>query len=121
MPSVLCLAAVSLDDLRRALDQLDEPTLHEGTARLDERLAIMLPDGDVAAADDPHFVEWLLEHGEPAPFGLGSRTRLDPRVRNAIRLVARGDARVSGFDPAHILDEIEQVLSPRMRLAATLT
>ncbi len=89
--------------------------------RLDERLAVMLPDGDVAAIDDPHFVDWLVEHGEPAPFGQRGETKLDPQVRAATRLKARGEALISGFDPANILDEIEQVLSPRMHLVATLT
>jgi len=82
---------MSLDALRRArneLDEPDEPTLCEGHVRLDGRLAIMLPDGDVAAADDQHFVSWLLEQGEPAPFGQDRETRLDPSVRLATRLVA---------------------------------
>ncbi len=112
---------MSLDDLRIALDALDEPTLCEGTVRITERLAVMLPDGDVAAVDDPHFVSWLVEHGEPAPFGLGDQTILDTRGRHATRVVARGESLVSGFDLATILEDIEQVLSPRMHLDASLT
>jgi hypothetical protein len=112
---------MSLDGLRRALEALDEPTSCEGAVRLAERLAIMLPDGDMAAADDPGFVGWLVEHAEPAPFGHAGETKLDPAVRHAMRLVARGDARVSGFDPADVLGEIERALSPRTHLVATLT
>lgn len=112
--------AVSLDDLRQALDDLDEPSLHEGTVQLSERLAIMLPDGDVGAVDDPQFVDWLVAHGEAAPFGFHQETRLDARVRDATRLTARGEVLVTGFDPAAILGEIEQVLSPREHLAANL-
>ncbi|HEX7704716.1 MAG TPA: hypothetical protein VF403_28440, partial [Kofleriaceae bacterium] len=88
---------MSLDDLKRSLQALDEPTFCEGTVQLTERLAIMLPDGDLAAPDDPTFVDWLVEHGEPAPFGQASETKLDPAVRYATRLVARGAARIGGF------------------------
>src|SRR5688572_33390669 len=112
---------MSIDELRRVLASLDEPTYCEGTVRVAERLAIMLPDGDVAAVDDPGFVEWLVEHGEMAPFGHGGETKVDPAVRLATRLVARGAAEVTGFDPADILGEVEQVLSPRTHLVAKLT
>lgn len=112
---------MSLDDLKRSLQALDEPTFCEGTVQLTERLAIMLPDGDLAAPDDPTFVDWLVEHGEPAPFGQASETKLDPAVRYATRLVARGAARIGGFDPADVLGTIEAALSPRTHLVATLT
>ena len=81
----------------------------------------MLPDGDVGAVDDPQFVAWLVEHGEAAPFGHAHETKLDPNVRHAIRLAARGAGLVGGFDPDGVLPEIEAALSPRTRLAATLT
>lgn len=81
----------------------------------------MLPDGDLAAVDDPGFVSWLVEHGEPAPFGHAGTTKLDPSVRQATRLVARGGAHVGGFDPADVLGAIEAALSPRAHLTATLT
>jgi hypothetical protein len=112
---------VSLEDVRNALDALDEPSACEGTARLRDALAIVLPDGDLAAVDDPIFVEWLLAHGEPAPFGQGGETKLDPAVRRGERLAARGDARIVGFTPDELLGEIEELLSPRAHLAATLT
>jgi hypothetical protein len=112
---------MGIDDLKRALQGLDEPTFCEGTVQLTERLAIMLPDGDLAAPDDPAFVDWLVEHGEPAPFGQAGETKLDPAVRNATRLVARGAARIGGFDPEDILGTIEAALSPRTHLVATLS
>lgn len=83
---------MSLEDLRKALDTLDEPAFCEGTHPLHERATIELPDGSIAAIHDPGFVDWIVEHGEPAPFGKGRETRVDPKVRHAIRLVARGSA-----------------------------
>ncbi|MBA2542148.1 MAG: 2OG-Fe(II) oxygenase [Deltaproteobacteria bacterium] len=112
---------MSLPALKRALDALDEVACCEGVFAATERVAIMLPDGDVGAADDPRFVDWLLAHSELAPFGDGGETKLDPAVRNAQRLVARDRATVNGFDPALVLPEIEDALSPRYHLEATLT
>ncbi len=112
---------MSVEELRSALDTIDEPSCCSGVYKLGERLAIALPDGDVAAVDDARFVDWLLAHSEPAPYGHGTETRLDPKVRSAQRLVARGKAVLHGFDPAAILGEIEAVLSPTVKLAAHLT
>lgn len=114
---------MSLEGLQRAVMALDDQVSCTGTTVLEERLSIMLPDGDVAAIDDPLFVEWLIEHGEPAPFGdLAAReTKVDPSVRSATRLRARGAARIGGFDPGHLLPAIEAELSPRTRLIAQLT
>jgi len=112
---------VSLEALKAALDELDEPTSCEGTLRLEEQLALMLPDGDVGALGDPMFVDWLLAHSELAPFGDGFATRVDPGVRNAQRVVGRGAIDVSGFDPAAILPAIEEALSPTAHLSASLT
>lgn len=111
---------MSLDAVRRALDMRVEPSSCSGSYRLTEPLALMLPDGDVAAAEDPRFGEWLLAHAEPAPFGLNGATLYDWRVRRADRLAARGAVQVVGFAPAAILDEIEGYLSPRWHLEATL-
>lgn len=108
-------------ELLRAIEALDEVPFCEGTVRLTERVAIMLPDGDLAAAEDSNFVDWLIEHGEAAPFGLRGETKVDPAVRHAIRLRARGEARVDGFDPTQVLDAIEHALSPRTHLDARLT
>jgi hypothetical protein len=107
--------------LKTALDQLDEPTSCEGTHRLDEQLALMLPDGDVGALGDPRLVEWLLAHSELAPFGDGFTTRVDPGVRNVQRVIGRGAIEVAGFDPAAILPAIEDALSPTSHLSASLT
>jgi hypothetical protein len=112
---------VSIEALKAALDELDEPTSCEGTHRLDERLAVMLPDGDVGALDDRQFVDWLLAHSELAPFGDGFATRFDRGVRNVQRVIGRGAIGVSGFDPAAILPAIEDALSPTMHLSASLT
>lgn len=109
--------------MQRAVMELDDEVSCAGTVVLDERLSIMLANGDVAALDDPRFVDWLIEHGEPAPFGdlADGETKLDPSVRRATRLRGRGAARIGGFDPASLLPEIEAALSPRTRLIARLT
>jgi len=112
---------MSLELFRKALDELSEPAFVEGDCKLTERLAIALPDGDVSAADDKMFVDWLIEHSEPAPFGAGGKTKVDSKVRDALRLKARGKADISGFDPTTILDEIEKVLSAQTHLDAKLT
>lgn len=112
---------MAYEALRTALDELAEPGFCVGSYRPTERLAIALPDGDVAAVDDPMFVDWLRAHSEDAPFGHGGKTKHDPKVRNARRLVARGAAQVAGFEPAAILGEIEQALGSREHLAAELT
>lgn len=114
---------MSLEGLQRAIASLDDHVTCTGTIAIAERLSIMLPDGDVAAVDDPLFVDWLIEHGEVAPFGdLTDRTtKIDPAVRQAIRLVARGETRIGGFDPESILPEISRVLSPHAELVAQLT
>lgn len=111
---------MTLPALKEALDRIAEPSNCSGTYRLVERLALALPDGDVGAADDPKFIDWLLAHAEPAPFGSAKETKLDRSVRDAQRLVARGEVAVAGFDPAAVMDEIEAALSPRTHLQATL-
>ena len=111
---------MTIDALRAVLDRLEEPSCVSGTARLSERVAIALPNGDVAAVDDPRFVDWLLAHSELAPYGAGTETKLDPKVRNAQRLVARAKAEVHGFDPSTLLAAIEPALSPGAHLSATL-
>lgn len=112
---------MSIEELRAALDELDERTSCEGTHRLDEPLALMLPDGDVGALGDPRFVDWLLAHSELAPFGDGFTTRVDAGVRNVQRVTGRGEIGVTGFDPRTILAEIEVALCSRDQLSATLT
>lgn len=112
---------MSLDAFRMALDALTDTACCEGVCPITERLAIALPDGDVGAVDDAKFVDWLLAHSEVAPFGQGGKTKVDAKVRSAQRLTARGEASVTGFDPAQILGEIEAVLSPRDHLDAKLT
>ncbi|MEO8701551.1 MAG: 2OG-Fe(II) oxygenase [Kofleriaceae bacterium] len=112
---------MSVVDLRNALDTLEEASCCTGTLRLTERVALALPDGDVGAVDDTSFVDWLLEHSEPAPYGHGKETKLDPKVRSAQRLKARDKVVVHGFDPEAILDEIAAVLSPTRMLSAHLT
>jgi hypothetical protein len=111
---------MSRDALRAALEALPDPTHCEGTLSLTERFALALPDGDVGALDDPRFVDWLLEHSEDAPFGHGGETKRDKTVRDAKRLVARGQVVVAGFDPAAVLPTIEAALSPRTHLDAEL-
>jgi len=111
---------MSTDALTAILESLPDPSFVDGMTKLDERFAIALPDGDVGALDDARFVDWLIEHSEDAPFGHGTETKRDKKVRDAKRLVARGKADVAGFDPAAVLDEIEGALSPRFHLDAKL-
>ena len=112
---------MSVEELTAALNALDEPTSGEGTHRLDEPLALMLPDGDVGALGDPRFVDWLLAHSELAPFGDGFTTRVDPAVRNVQRVIGRHAITVAGFDPAAVLPAIEARLSSSVHLSARLT
>jgi hypothetical protein len=114
------VAPMSAEQLKRVLEELPDPSFVEGTAKFVERFAIALPDGDVGAIDDKRFVEWLNEHAEDAPFGHGGETKKDKKVRNARRLVARGNVEIAGFDPAMVIGEIEAALSPRCHLEATL-
>ena len=111
---------MSTDALTAILESLPDPSFVDGMTKLDERFAIALPDGDVGALDDARFVDWLIEHSEDAPFGHGTETKRDKKVRDAKRLVARGKADVAGFDPTAVLDEIEGALSPRFHLDAKL-
>lgn len=92
-----------------------------GTITVERPLVLSLPDGSAHRADDHAFVSWLLAHGEAAPFGVGDETRLDPTVRSAVRLTARGAVSVRGFDPASLLPSIEASLAPREHLSARLT
>jgi len=112
---------MSLLALKAALDKASEASCCSGTYELTERLAIALPHGDLGAADDPKFVDWLLQHAEPAPFGAKKQTKVDKKVRNAQRLEDRGKVRVGGFEPHTILDEVESALSPTRKLEARLT
>lgn len=111
---------MSLEHLQAALEALPDPSYVSGSAKLTEPLAIALPDGDVGALDDEVFLDWLLAHAEVAPFGDKGETKLDASVRNAKRLVARGKASITGFDPATVLPAIEAALSPRCHLEARL-
>jgi hypothetical protein len=112
---------MGFDAIKHALEALDEPVACEGNVRLRDPLTIRLPNGEAGKVTDPGFVDWLVAHAEPAPFGHAKETKHDPSVRRALRLVARGDVEVAGFDPALVLDEIEHTLSPREHLVATLT
>jgi hypothetical protein len=112
---------MSLLALKAALDQAGEASCCHGTYALTERLAIALPDGDLGAADDASFVDWLRAHAEPAPFGVRKQTKVDKNVRDAQRLVARSKVKIGGFEPAKILDEVERALSPTRKLDARLT
>jgi len=112
---------MSRDGLLHALAELDEHVSVAGTITIDEPLVLTLPDGSEQSVEDPGFVDWLLSHGEAAPFGVGHETRLDPTVRSAVRLAARGAVAVRGFDPASLLPRIEASLSPRAHLSAKLT
>lgn len=117
------MGRMSLEELRRAIAALDERASCAGVVAVDGRLTITLPSGEAAAVDDPRFVDWLVAHAEPAPFGdmVDRATKVDPAVRAALRLTARGAARVEGFDPASVLPEVEAALSPRAHLTARLT
>lgn len=108
-------------DLRAVLEKLEEVSSCSGTCRPTERVAIALPDGDVGAVDDPNFVRWLMEHAEPAPYGEGGETKIDPAVRKAHRLIARDAAEIHGFDVAAIANEVAAALQLGTELEARLT
>ena len=109
-----------MNSLLEALEDIPDPCFCEGTAQIGGRLAVMLPNGETKALCDRTFVNWLVRHSEDAPFGEAGQTRIDKKVRNARRLIARSEATVTGFDPGTILAEIEAALSPRLHLEARL-
>jgi hypothetical protein len=112
---------VSVTDLRTALETIVEASTCSGRYRAKERISLALPDGDVGAIDDAKFVDWLIANAEPAPYGQGTVTKIDPKVRSAKRLTARDKVLVAGFEPESVLDKIEVALSPSVKLSAKLT
>lgn len=68
----------------------------------------------------PDFVDRLVPHCEPAPFGVGRSTRLDPKVRSVLRARSRDALSVEGLDVRPLLGSIEETLSPTERLRASL-
>lgn len=111
---------MSRDALRAALDALEDPLAVVGTLPASSELAIVLADGSRLSARASDFVERLLAFAEPAPFGDGKATRLDPAVRLAQRIRASEDLRIEGLDLRALLPEIEAGLSPTERLTARL-
>jgi hypothetical protein len=109
-----------LQELTEALEELPDPSYVEGTAELNEKFTITLPDGNFRTLKDKDFVEWLISHAEDAPYGEGGETKRNKRVRNALRLIARGEVRIAGFRPADVLSDIEAAISPRAHLEAEL-
>lgn len=105
--------------LEAAIEALDDPFHCSGTLAF-RPVTLTLPDGDVLACGATDFVERLTERCEVAPFGDGERTRVDPAVRDALRLRSRGDTQVAGFSPSEVLPEIERVLCPHEELEARL-
>src|SRR4051812_3640042 len=113
-----------LSALETALDAMPEPLVVVGTIEAPTSIALAIPEAPVATLGDARaFVETLLANAEPAPFGDGTRTRVDRAVRDALRLRARASVEVIGFDPekAGVLEAVERALSPREKLRATLT
>lgn len=108
------------EETLRALDAFDEPLAVDGAVAAGD-VRIVLPSGERSPELGPHLVSWLLKRAEEAPFGDGDRTRIDPEVRHAYRLIDRGEARIEGIDLAPILERIEGVLSPDEHLRAELT
>ncbi|HLL23591.1 MAG TPA: hypothetical protein VK427_15745, partial [Kofleriaceae bacterium] len=89
--------------LRAALDALPDPSWCEGIWEPASPLALAVGQS-TRALDDEDLAAWLVAHSEPAPFGDANGTRHDTAVRDALRLVPRGEVRVVGFDPAEILE-----------------
>jgi hypothetical protein len=110
----------SFSDVLAALEAFEAPLAVTGTASAPD-LRIELPSGEASPTVGPELAQWIETRAEPAPFGDGEATRLDPAVRHARRLPDRANLRVTGFDAAAILSQIEPVLSPDARLEARLT
>lgn len=111
----------SLDAIAEALESIPDPFVCSGAWAPSDALAIEVP-GAGKVRLDAKAGPALEALSEPAPFGDGARTREDPKVRRATRVRARGAVRVHGFEPraSGVLDEVEQALSPREKLTATL-
>lgn len=117
----------SLAELQAAVEALDAEFVCGGTWRGRQPLALVLPSGERIAMEKrggpQRFVDALLKHSEPAPFGDGRRNRTDPDVRRAMRVLGRDAIVVEGFDPvtSGVLAIVERELSPYGSLTASLT
>ena len=103
-----------LDKLRRHVEGVMTPFVTSGevalpqgvTLRFDDGAAVTLHPGDARAPAA------LRARCQPASFGHGRATRVDPRVRKALQRNARGAFVVEGFDPASVLDAVRRDLCP---------
>ena len=112
--------SVHLDRLKEALEAIDTPAWCEGVASA-KHVVLDAPDGGKCSAADPRaFVDWLVEHSEPAPFGHQNQTRLDTKVRATLRLRSRGRTKVDGIELDRIVERIEEAFATPERLKATL-
>lgn len=112
---------LELDALRDALDDLEDPLAVVGTLPASPGLTLVLADGTRLSAYADDLVTRLLPFAEPAPFGDGKATRLDPSVRLAQRIRATEDLSIEGLEVRALLPEIAAALSPSERLTARLT
>lgn len=105
--------------LLEALDALPDPAWCEGTAPVAD-LTITLPGAGQRAQGDRDLVAWLVAHAEIAPYGDATGTRVDRRVRDVLRVTARGAAAIAGLDLAPVLAAVERALASDCRLVAEL-
>src|SRR3569623_215571 len=112
--------SVHLDRLKEALEAIDTPAWCEGVASA-KHVVLDAPDGGKCSAAAPRaFVDWLVEHSEPAPFGHQNQNRLDTKVRATLRLRSRGRTKVDGIELDRIVERIEEAFATPERLKATL-
>ncbi|MFT3695148.1 MAG: hypothetical protein QM831_18570 [Kofleriaceae bacterium] len=97
---------------REAVMALDQPSWVEGT--VEATLGIEVANRP--APMDDGLVDWLLERSEPAPFGHGQQTHVDPDVRATLRLKSRGRAKITGLDLDPIMERIESAFCTTAKL-----
>jgi hypothetical protein len=115
-------AQTSLQGLRLAIHGVTSPFSCEGTFVPDKPVTIVFKDQTrfkVARAknafEQENELRPLLGHCKPAPFGKGTKTQYDRRVRDALQLKAEnGGFTVENFNPesAGLLKKIQRGLIP---------
>jgi hypothetical protein len=115
-------AQATLEDLRLAIHGVTAPFSCDGRFVPDKPVTFVFRDGsrlEVFRAKTPfdqkNELKSLLDHCYPAPFGEGTKTRYDRRVRDALQLKAEnGEFRGENFDPesAGILKKVQRELVP---------
>jgi hypothetical protein len=112
----------TLRELAQLVDGIESPFSCGGELTPRKPVALAFADGAIVtlSRDDtgkpPASVRALISRASPAPFGKGSKTVHDVKVRKALQIKAAADTfTVRNFDPAKsgVLEIVRQTLTPR--------